>query len=339
MPGLGGKRSCYLEWKQQHSPHCQANFEGSAPAMEAEGASVMFAHSVARYKLRYRRMVCDGDSKSFHRISSEKPYGDIPVEKHDCIGHVAKRMGKRLRDLKKSWGNRKLEDGKSIGGRGRLTLAKIDNLQRYYGLAIRRNLLNIDKMKQEIMAGLYHTCRSHSFPEQHQFCPKGDASWCRWQRDQASGGEEYSDKNCLPACFLEILKPVYESLCKDDLLQRCSGGFTQNANESFNSVLWSRSLKHRYHGPRSVETAVASAVLQFNSGAHAALNVLQGMAIQSSSSAFAVASRRDRKRLSSASRKESSVAKRVRQSARLSRKRKDDDLQEQEGTTYAPGAF
>ena len=95
----------YKKWKEEHekSGKCQCNFKGSAPAMEAEGASVLFACSVERYKLRYRWMVSDGDSKYFARVSTEKPYGDIAVEKLDCIGHVSKWMGTRLRDLKKKW--------------------------------------------------------------------------------------------------------------------------------------------------------------------------------------------------------------------------------------------
>ena len=60
------------------------------------------------------------------------------------------------------------------------------------------------------MAGLHHSCKNESRIELHQYCPKGDHSWLKWQWDQATGKQEYSDKNCLPKCFLEILKPIHE---------------------------------------------------------------------------------------------------------------------------------
>ena len=50
--------------------------------------------------------------------------------------HVQKRMGTALRKLKPQEGKQKLKDGKTIGGIGRLTHARIDRLQVYYRLAI-----------------------------------------------------------------------------------------------------------------------------------------------------------------------------------------------------------
>jgi len=31
------------------------------------------------------------------------------------------------------------------------------------------------------------------------------------------------------------MKPIYEELSKDELLNRCLGGYTQNSNKSFNA--------------------------------------------------------------------------------------------------------
>ena len=52
--------------------------------------------------------------------------------KNDCVGHAQKRMGKHLLKLKSNTKG-KLDDGKTIGGKGRLTEAKIKQFQRYYG--------------------------------------------------------------------------------------------------------------------------------------------------------------------------------------------------------------
>ena len=88
------------------------------------------------------------------------------VFKFDCIGHVQKRMGTHLRELRKK--QTKLKDGKSVkGSKHRLTDKAIDKLQTYYGNAIRANVkpgkLSAEKQKSQIavmqkaiMAVLYH---------------------------------------------------------------------------------------------------------------------------------------------------------------------------------------
>ena len=40
----------------------------------------------------------DGD---IHHLNEVKPYGDdVVIKKHECVGHVQKRVGKRLRAVK-----------------------------------------------------------------------------------------------------------------------------------------------------------------------------------------------------------------------------------------------
>lgn len=53
------------EWQIEHisSNQCDINFTGSSPAMEAEGAKVLWNRSVELHNIRYKWMVCDGDSK------------------------------------------------------------------------------------------------------------------------------------------------------------------------------------------------------------------------------------------------------------------------------------
>lgn len=112
---------------------------GSSGSMEAAAATDIFARSVRLYNLRYTRFIGDGDTNSFKTVFESDPYGpDIKIEKIECVGHVQKRMGTRLRTLKKSKKG-VLEDGKTIGGKGRLTDKQEDKLQVYYGNAIRAN--------------------------------------------------------------------------------------------------------------------------------------------------------------------------------------------------------
>ena len=108
-----------------------------------EGAVVLWGRSIEKHNFRYTYMVSDIDSKAYAKIFEMNVYGeDVQIKKLDCVGHVQKRMGKRLLNLK-SVTKGELADGKTIGGRGNLTEAIRKKIQRYYGLAIRQNVLKI----------------------------------------------------------------------------------------------------------------------------------------------------------------------------------------------------
>ena len=65
------------------------NFEGSSPAMEAEGALILWSRSLERHNLWYKLMVSDVNSKAFTKVKESEVYGtDCEIEKLDCIGHV-----------------------------------------------------------------------------------------------------------------------------------------------------------------------------------------------------------------------------------------------------------
>ena len=72
------------------------------------------------------------------------------------MGHVQKRMGTALRNLKVQYRGQELSDGKTIGGTGRLTDSRINSLQNYYGDAIRRNRGDLEAMMKAVQATLLH---------------------------------------------------------------------------------------------------------------------------------------------------------------------------------------
>ena len=74
------------------------------------------------FGLRYTEFLGDGDSKAFNLVTEKDVYEDVKVTKLECVGHVKKRMGSRLRSPKKRLGKTQLDDGKSLGGRRRLTM-------------------------------------------------------------------------------------------------------------------------------------------------------------------------------------------------------------------------
>ena len=85
------------------------------------------------------------------------------------MGHVQKRVGGRLRKLKKEKGGEVLSDAKKLGGIGRRNEKFINRLQNYYGLAIRQNTASLINMRQ--LALCYTTVGRQPLPEaQHMFC-------------------------------------------------------------------------------------------------------------------------------------------------------------------------
>jgi hypothetical protein len=260
-------------------------------------------------------MVSDGDSKAFSGV--ENVYGDVKVEKIDCVGHVQKRMGKHLLKLKASTKG-KLDDGKTIEGRGKLTEAKLKQLQRYYGVAIRQNVLTkpnaadvevevaVYAMKKNIIATLTHSVQSSSLANQHRFCPTGEKSWCKWQQDEATGIQTYKPDNILPNVFLEILRPIFMTLGNSKLLARYGRGATQNRNECINSLVWIRCLKHKFHSVKVFRFAVASAVCHFYAGAASRQNAMYRQAIPGGSNTSNSCNSKDRKRVAKSDLSESS---------------------------------
>ncbi|GFT41064.1 uncharacterized protein TNCV_1098281 [Trichonephila clavipes] len=77
--------------------------------MEPVGAYRIFARSEDHSMLRYTDYYGDGDSKAFDAVKDI--YGKDSVTKLECIGHIQKRVGTRLRKLKSR--------NKGLGGKNR----------------------------------------------------------------------------------------------------------------------------------------------------------------------------------------------------------------------------
>ena len=124
--------------------------------MEAAGVINIFKRSVETKKLRYTTYLGNGDSKSFKDIVESNIYPGHEVEKHECIGHVQKRVGYRLRTYKSDYKSTLLSDHKKLSGAGRLTNKVMNTLQNYYGMVIRSNVGNLYQMKKGIAAIIHH---------------------------------------------------------------------------------------------------------------------------------------------------------------------------------------
>lgn len=176
---------------------------------------------------QYTNFLGDGDSKSFEVIKGKKPYGHaVVIKKMECIGHIQKRMGSRLRRLSQKHKGTVLADGKKLSGEGRLTDNVINDLQNYYGVAISSNCDSVDKMWTAVWATFIHK------KSKHGLCPEGSASWCKHNRAKAMNIDPPNmSKGTLPDSVLDAIKPVYNDLAKGSLLEKCLHGMTQDHNE------------------------------------------------------------------------------------------------------------
>ena len=244
----------FANWMNSHI--CSFNYKGSAPGMEPVGAQRIFARSVEKYHLRYTDYLGDGDSKSY--LSVKNIYDDFMVQKLECVGHYQKRIGTRLRKLKKSV--------KGLGGRGRLTDATIDRLQNYFGMSIRQNAGNLKEMQSAARATLFHVASSENNNYHFPHCPTGPNSWCRFNRDKANNTKTYKPGPGLPMDIIAKIKTIFAELTTDTNLKKCLHGRTQNRNESFNAMIWERVPKSTYVSLTQLQLGVYDAVANFNIG-------------------------------------------------------------------------
>ena len=247
--------------------------------MEAAGAVQMFQRSISFLNLRYTGYIGDGDSKAHQCVVATAPYGDQGIKKLECVGHVQKIMGTRLRNFTQSFRGQKLADGKGISGKNRLTKKVIKTIQKYYGMVIRQNLNNIYTMKKAIIAILFHCSENISLEDKYKFCPRSADSWCKYQSNKETRDSTYKEKISLPLAIRDVLKPIFIYLSSNGLLEKCAHDLTQNVNEALHGMLWSRCPNEMYNARPVVEMAASSAVFNFNDGGRRIEEVMKRLGI------------------------------------------------------------
>ena len=312
-----------------HKLVCCRNYSGSSGGMEAAGMKLIFHRSLTKYGVRYTKYLGDGDSSAFKTVLESQPYGpDCNIEKLECVGHIQKRMGGRLLKLKKEMRGKKLADGKTLGGQGRLTDKEIHNLQIYYGKAIRGNKGNVKKMQQAVWATYYHKVSTDDNPH-HGLC---DVSWCGYKKSQIDGSH-YHHKHSLPKEVMDVVRPTYKFLADPDLLKKCTHGKTQNPNESFNRLIWIRCPKTAFVSSDVVKIGAYDACLVFNSGNIGRIKVLQGLGIEVGAFTLKILKSIDDKRINRSNSAMDNFQQKARQARQLKRKAVEE-IEEDENYGY-----
>lgn len=138
-------------------------------------------------------------------------------------------------------------------------------------------------MKNEIWATLYHKTSTDKNP-QHKLCSE---YWCNWKKAQAANSLQYfHHKPPLPDDIFEKLKQIYDDLSRDELLNRCLGGYTQISNET----VWNLAPNSYSSGKEVLQIATDIAVCNYNDGLCNILQIMQffGMSIGPQSYNFCI---------------------------------------------------
>ena len=125
----------------------------------------------------------------------------------------------------------------------------------------------------QVWATYFHKASTNEDPN-HAMCPPGAESWCGYQKAVASG-EVFDHKPAIPKAVLDEIRGIYRALGDPVLLKKCLHGKTQNANESFNNMVWCRCPKRVLVGHRVFRIAVSDAVICFNEGCSGRFKVIQ----------------------------------------------------------------
>ena len=317
-----------------HKQVCTKNYEGSSGGMEVAAAMAIFHRSIQERGVRYINYLGDGDCKSFKAVLDSKPY-DVAIKKLECVGHVKKRMGTRLRKLKRQLGSTPLSDGKPIKNAGRLTDPIITELQEYYGSAIRNNVHNgVEIMRRAVWATFFHRVSTDEKPS-HQLCPPPPDTWCKYRKAEALGClKEYKHKHSLPFAVMEAIKPVYRDLSNTDLLKKCLHGKTQNVNEGFNNIVWCRVPKNVFVGYKTLKLGVSDAVITWNDGNIGRVKVLRALGMKSGENTMHALQSLDKLRIQKAEAAALQMTKEARKKRRMA-----NQIPDEEEADYLAGGF
>lgn len=144
-------------------------------------------------------------------------------------------------------------------------------------------------MTKAIWAIFYHKGSTDKDPK-HEFCPLGPDFWCKFQKAVAQGTDKnYKHPPEIAPAILSEIKIVFERLSTPDLLSKCLGGRTQNANESFNNVLWNFAPKTEFVGLQTLEVAASLACITFTTGYKGILHLMHRLGIKPGKNALQTA--------------------------------------------------
>ena len=119
-------------------------------------------------------------------------------------------------------------------------------------------------------------------------------------------------------------------------MERCLGNFSQNANDSFNVLIWRLAPKHEHAGFKIVQIATFIATVTFNDGFNGVLKIMEVVELKIGPTCKAAAEQRDHDRLRRQARASSAQSK-TRTVARMEKMKENQLYEESGGMLHEPG--
>ncbi|CAF2204978.1 unnamed protein product [Rotaria magnacalcarata] len=171
-------------------------------------------------------------------------------------------MKRGLETVKRQHGRKKLSDGKTIGGKNRLSVHNILRLQMTFASTIRKSKHDLDLLFKVSWAIYWHKYSTNDDPR-HDYC---SIDWCGYLKSIRDKTPYDHTSHGLSRPVLDAIKPVFNNLCSRESLARVVDASTQNPNEGFHSLVWLMSPKHKASSGTTFEIACCLAVIIFNDG-------------------------------------------------------------------------
>ena len=148
-------------------------------------------------------------------------------------------------------------------------------MQNSGGVAICKNKENLEKMKSSLLASLFHVVSNKDNNFHFGHWPTGSDSWCKFNADKGNKKNTYKPGPGLLNDVIYKIRPIYLELSKQSELVKCLHGKTQNANESFNGMIWDRIPKDMFVLLPSLQFGVYDVVSNFNIGMKASVLTIE----------------------------------------------------------------
>lgn len=141
---------------------CFKNYSGSSTSMESDILLEGFKQSMETHNLIYGRMVADGDSSTFKKISEARVYPNFSVEKIECRNHIFRNMCNKLKAIS--------TDTKfPLQLRKKITTERILAIRKVINCAIKHHKLNdsdtttkINNLYADISNSINHAFGNHN---------------------------------------------------------------------------------------------------------------------------------------------------------------------------------
>ena len=128
----------------------------------------------------------------------------------------------------------------------------------------------------------------------YQFCPKGESSWCNYQRDKITGEKKYKAHLNIPKLIHVSLNRFLLSYDLITSYQNVSkGGGEIPVSLYIHNIIWVKCPQNVFVERQTLEIGVYSPVIEFNEGCQGIHKVIEYMGLETGSRLITKSRQRD----------------------------------------------